>query len=197
MVTYQTVPLPLNAAEKLREAGYFFNQMLASQLNVKAFVYNLSAFLSALRSITDNHLPKQFSKHPGFDSWFRGKVAAHGDDEILRALARLRIETVHLSPIKEVYYQAGPPIPDEGIETTHFEWTHSTDERGNMLCTMKVRPDAHVVPATPVVRWVFRLPEEPNEVGVLQACRHGLEVMDEMLGEWQSVLTGGSRETSD
>jgi hypothetical protein len=185
MMTYQTVPLPLNAAEKLAEAGYFFNRMLALQHNVREFVYNLSAFLSALRGIMDKYLPKQFSKHPGFNDWCDRTCAEHKADPILSALVQLRIETVHLNPIKEVYYQAGPPIPAEGIDTKHFEFTHTTDAAGNMLCTLKVDSDGETVSVQPVVRWVFRLPEEHE---VLTTCRHGLERMHAMLKEWQAIL---------
>ena len=185
MFTYQTVPMPLSAAEKLAEAGYFFNRMLGLQHNVREFVFNLSVFLSALRSIARNHLPKQFSKHPLFNDWFTRKTEELEADPIFSLLVESRNQTVHLGPIKEVYYQAGPPIPDEGIETTHFEWTQTTDVLGNMVCTMKVGKDEKEISAKPVVRWVFRMPEERE---VLTTCRYGLERMDAMLGEWQSVL---------
>ena len=185
MMTYQTVPMPLNAAEKLAEAGYFFNRMLVLQHNAREFIHNLSAFLSALRSITENHLPKQFSKHPVFKEWFARKIQELEADPLFIFLVESRNQTVHRGPIKEVYYQAGPPIPDEGIETNHFEWTHTTDDYGNIICTMKVGKEGQEIRVTPVVHWVFRLPEERE---LLTTCRYGLERMDAMLGEWQRVL---------
>ncbi len=185
MMSYQTVPLPLTAAEKLGEASHFFNQMIALTHKPREFAYNLSAFLAALRSITDNYLPKQYSRNPDFERWFDNQRIQLENDPIMKALIQLRNETVHLNPIREIYYEAGPALPTGGICTDHFEWTHALDETGTIVCTCRVGKEGQEMAVTPVVKWIFRIPEERE---VLLTCRYGLERMQQLLEEWQTVL---------
>ena len=48
----QIARVPVTAPQKFDEAAYFYNRMFAYRTNVLIFPYYLSAFLSALRSVT-------------------------------------------------------------------------------------------------------------------------------------------------
>ena len=58
--------------DKLQEAKFFFEQMSNYQINRSGFKYNLSAFLSAFRSIT-YLMQKEYSKIQDFENWYQGK----------------------------------------------------------------------------------------------------------------------------
>lgn len=63
------------------------------------FSYFLSAFLSAVRSITF-HMQKQFGKTPGFAEWYCiEQVKMRGDNE-LDYINEARVEEVHKNPVK-------------------------------------------------------------------------------------------------
>ncbi len=61
----ERVAIPRTEA-KLREARYFAEQLATTQSSTDVFSFNLSAFLSAGRSVTFV-LAKEFS---GYDEWF-------------------------------------------------------------------------------------------------------------------------------
>jgi hypothetical protein len=57
------------AREKLLEAQYFLERMREKSSDRAAFKYNLSAFLSAARSVTF-YMQKEFKHTPGFEEWY-------------------------------------------------------------------------------------------------------------------------------
>ena len=59
--------VPVTARQKFNEAAYFYNAMLKHRLNVIIFPYYLSAFLSALRSVT-YYLQKQGAHNEQFET---------------------------------------------------------------------------------------------------------------------------------
>jgi hypothetical protein len=58
-----------NGRIKLGEAQYFLGQMRDTVSDHEAFAYNLSAFLSAARSVT-LLLQGEFAHTPGFKEWW-------------------------------------------------------------------------------------------------------------------------------
>ena len=55
--------------QKLDEAHYFFEKMKESVEENNVFGYNLSAFLTAARSVT-LFMQKEYSDKIGFDNWY-------------------------------------------------------------------------------------------------------------------------------
>jgi hypothetical protein len=72
-IQFTVVPLPMTAAEKFNEAAYFFNQMVVTVNNTRTFPFNLSAFLSALRSTTF-YLQVQYRHDERFVHWYAKAV---------------------------------------------------------------------------------------------------------------------------
>jgi hypothetical protein len=65
---------------KLQEAKYFLQRMEEVQADRAAFKYNLSAFLSAGRSVSF-YMQKEFKRTPGFEEWYaaeQGKMRRDG-----------------------------------------------------------------------------------------------------------------------
>jgi len=63
-----------------------------------SFSYNLSAFLSAARSITWS-MQEQYKHRQNFDEWYRQKQIKMSADPELRYLNEVRVEDVHRKPV--------------------------------------------------------------------------------------------------
>ena len=62
----------MDTQQKYNEAEYFLGMMKQNDENRQRFKYNLSAFLSATRSVTFV-LQKEYSKNPKFKEWYSKK----------------------------------------------------------------------------------------------------------------------------
>jgi len=87
--------------EKLGEAKYFYQQMLAEQSNQTHFKYNLSAFISAARSVLEYaaeeiNSRRNRSAREAMKAWYREKVAKDG---ILYFIGGERIRNFHHFPV--------------------------------------------------------------------------------------------------
>ena len=185
----QMVPMPITAAEKFKEAAFFYNAMINVRTNVRLFPYYLSAFLAALRSVTD-YLAKQAAEHDHLRAWWEEVLDKMRNDPLLKYLKAKRDVNIHQEPV-HVFFWHGPKFPEkylqkdedgeEFIETNSFEWSSTTDDRGEIRVTIKVGRDAVEEPTQVNVHWTF---EEDDEKGVAQYCYEGLERVDGIVKEF-------------
>ena len=84
---------------KIREAEYFLSLMKQAFEDDNAFSYNLSAFLSAARSITW-YMQKQYVRRNGFAEWYRQNQIKMSADPELEYLNKVRVEDVHREPVQ-------------------------------------------------------------------------------------------------
>jgi hypothetical protein len=73
----QMARVPVTARQKFSEAAYFYNGMLPHRTNPVVFPYYLSAFVSALRSVT-YYLQKQYAHDRTIEGMVRTEA---GSDE--------------------------------------------------------------------------------------------------------------------
>jgi hypothetical protein len=83
-----------NTREKLEEAKYFLEQMQVCVEDSKKFAFNLSAFLSAARSVTFI-MQSEFKSSPEFSHWYKDKQKEMNNDEDFRFFNNLRVATIH------------------------------------------------------------------------------------------------------
>jgi len=84
---------------KSREAEHFLSMIKQSFEDDEKFSFNLSAFLSAARSITW-YLQKQYAHSNGFTEWYlQNKIKMSADPE-LKYLNEIRVEDVKREPVK-------------------------------------------------------------------------------------------------
>lgn len=180
-IKFAVVPLRLTAAEKFGEAVYFYNQMVTSVNNVKQFPYNLSAFISALRSTTF-YLQTQFSDDQRFTKWYGAIQDGLKADESLKRLNELRVEAIHKNPVNLVV-NSGPTLHESPIITNYLEFLHSTDQEGRILWSYKVGRDGEERNAEPITDWEFEADGKP----VLLFCRECLSKIERVLTEWNAI----------
>jgi hypothetical protein len=188
----QMVPMPITAAEKFKEAAFFYNAMLAVRTNVRMFPYYLSAFLAALRSVTD-YIEQQTKDHPDLRTWWKETFPKLKDDPLLKFLKRKRDLSIHQEPLN-VFFWHGPTFPkkhlqkdedgEEYIESNYFGWSSTTDERGEIRVTMQVGKDGVDESVETNVNWTF---EEDDEKGIAAYCYDGLEKVDALVKEFAEL----------
>ena len=84
---------------KVEEASYFLSNMKQTFKDDEYFSYNLSAFLSAARSITF-YMQKQYKHKNSFSEWYCQKQIIMSADSELQYLNKARVEDVHKTPVK-------------------------------------------------------------------------------------------------
>lgn len=85
----------MNEEVKLKEAKYFLNRMKEVKANYEDFVFNLSAFISAARSIAQ-YMHNETSSS-GNLSWYESKMSS---SDVLRFFKSTRDLNIHLIPCK-------------------------------------------------------------------------------------------------
>jgi len=81
---------------KLKEAKYFFSRMIESKERIDGFIHNLSAFLSASRSILQYAL-KEAKATQGGEKWYSDNVS---NSPILKFFRDKRDLNIHEEPVR-------------------------------------------------------------------------------------------------
>jgi hypothetical protein len=92
----------MNKKTKLKEAEYFLARMKAEQENQEDFKYNLSAFLSAARSVLqyaerESNPGKNPKAKPGAKVWYGNLIA---NSPVLKFFKCKRNVNIHIEPVK-------------------------------------------------------------------------------------------------
>ena len=146
----------MTARQKFEEAAYFYNQMFALRTDFRRFPFYLSAFLSALRSVTF-YLQKQYSGDDRFCEWYAIKQQEMDGDPVLKLLNKKRVGVVHREPV-DLYYDLGFKWREEHgeyIETTQFEVSMTTGPDGLIKMRMKPHAESEEEDVMPWIKWVF------------------------------------------
>ena len=177
----QMARVPVTARQKFAEAAYFYNGMYAHRTNVVIFPYYLSAFLSALRSVTF-YLQKQYAHDERFKGWYSQKQQEMGADPVLKNLNDRRVAVVHVEPF-QLHFRKGYEMPakyDGCITTNHLELRDEQDPDGQTRMYLKVGKDGAWEAVEPWISWHF---DEDDAADVMNHCHAGLEKLDTILGE--------------
>ena len=105
--------------------------MVATVNNTRTFPFNLSAFLSALRSTTF-YLQVQYGRDKRFADWYAGAQEIMKKDPILKLLNDFRVETIHQKPVNLVV-TSGPKFHENPITLMATgSITLDSDSKGNI-----------------------------------------------------------------
>lgn len=182
--------------EKLNETLYFLKQMEAKQPERDNFKFNLSAFLSAARSIT-LIMQKEFSKVPDFNNWYEG--IAIGKDEEMKFFNRKRILTIHQKPVKpRARVDVNICVPTANITINAYSPTVITTKADEII-GQRVEPEQISSKATSTSdksismgesvttwRWYF---EEFPDMDVLTLCKEHSKKLEALVSECESLFT--------
>lgn len=102
--------------EKLEEAKYFLHQMESDLINISHFKFNLSAFLSAARSVTFI-MQNEFSEMKGFSDWYGSQQKKFEKNPLMKMMNEKRRISIHQVPIR----------PRKETHVTHHDQVTLTD----------------------------------------------------------------------
>ncbi len=177
----QMARVPVTARQKFSEAAYFYNGMLAHRTNPVVFPYYLSAFVSALRSVTF-YLQKQYAHRPAFGPWYAAKQQEMRADPVLRMLVEKRNMALKEEPF-DLHFKQGWKMPDKygGVITTTFLGVREEAQRdGRVRTFLQVEKDGPEEEVETEISWHFT---DDDPLDVMNHCYEGLEKMDAMLKE--------------
>lgn len=84
----------MQTENKLYEAKYFFNQMKYNLNNPQILGFNISAFITAARTVTW-FMQKEYASNPKFSSWYETKQQEMKDDSVCKFFHDLRTANIH------------------------------------------------------------------------------------------------------
>ncbi len=153
-----------NTRTKLNEAVYFLARMRDTSPAGDEFGYNLSAFLSAARSVT-LLMQTEVKSTAGFEAWWAQELKGVVKNARLLALLELfndkRVDTVHIRPV----------VPAAQVEVEVHEVVHMVDailvqkfdENGQLVETRSgTSPPPPMEPREPRIEWRWYFEELPD-----------------------------------
>lgn len=172
------------ARDKLLEAVYFLERMTEVQAERHAFRYNLSAFLSAARSVTFV-MQGEFGDVSGFKDWYEDAQSTMRGDNLMRLLKEKRDTTVHKQAVRPragigVSRRDGVALGDSA--SIDIARPDGTVERGESQAPRpRVAPRAQ--PITDEWRWYFRdLPDND----VVAVCKEHIAKLESLVRQCES-----------
>lgn len=87
-----------DTGDKLSEARYFLQGMKDCRAERDAFRFNLTAFLSAARSVTQI-MQREFGHVPGFTGWYAQKKTEMNNHSVMKYLHEQRNLSYHVRPV--------------------------------------------------------------------------------------------------
>ncbi len=171
--------------DKLDEAKYFLSQLKLNIINVSIFRYNLSAFLSAIRSVTF-FLQKECNGIPGFSEWYVMEQEKMKSDPYMKFLNDKRVLEVH----------KGRSLLRKETRVTHHDSVSMVDSITIFLIrsdgTGDIRqsgPSVHDIsrkidPTTEHL-WFF---EDFEEKDIIQLCEEHVSKIEKLLNDCKKEL---------
>jgi hypothetical protein len=142
-----------------------------------AFVYFLSAFLSALYSVTEPcKLQPRSAVDDRYKNWKRQMDEGPLKDENMALLRKMRNGEVHTMPVEKLQ-TVGASFGAEGIDLSRGGYVELDFRSGAPVGRHKVG-DGPVETHPVSVSWHFDAPGDPD---VLQTCRAGLAVVEQVI----------------
>ena len=174
----------MEALEKLAEAKYFLIKMNESINDRDIFKFNLSAFLSAGRSVTF-YLQEEYAYNPKFKEWYPKKQEEMEKDLVLQFFNRKRVVVVHIKMIEvrgrhevTLTETIGPPS-----DSLTFELR---DENGNIIqtgiSTSEPKPVSQEITDEPKItyKWFFT---DFNKTEIIPLCSKYIESLQTIVDE--------------
>lgn len=170
-----------NTKEKLEETKYFWEQMQVCVEDCKKFAFNMSAFLSAARSVTFI-MQSEFKSSPEFSDWYKDKQKEMNNDGDFRFFNNLRVATIHKKPV--VPHKKTEIGISETIAISESITIRVIDKKGNVISEQTSEPKKNKSPKETEITvkhsWYFE--ERPNEE-LLGLCYKYIQNIEKLVEE--------------
>jgi hypothetical protein len=163
--------------------------MVENQVERNTFKYNLSAFLSAARSVTFI-MQKEFDKVPGFAKWYSIQQDKMRADEKMKILDAKRDVTIHRESVR-------PHACVEVSITEHITVTDSvsvtviradgTVEQQNSINSIHPSPPPAPTETESAVKWRWYFDEAPY-TDVITVCKEYISKLESIVAECERLF---------
>lgn len=167
-----------NTRDKLNEAKYFLGEMRRVSSDSDQFRYTLTAFLAAIRSITQI-MQKEFSNKVDFGEWYAQKQREMGDNPILKYLHRQREITYHEHPV--LPYPIG--ITDQS--TTGTGMNVVLTGTGSSVSLSYARLVLPIIPSSRNIKYYFD-DIQSRDKDVIAICREAVDALEAIVIECET-----------
>ena len=178
-----------NTRQKLEEARYFLEQMQVCVEDRKKFAFNLSAFLSAARSVTFI-MQSESKSSPEFSDWYKDKQKEMNNDGDFRFFNDLRVATIHKKPV--VPHKKTEIGISETIAISESITIRVIDKEGNVISEQTSEPKETKPPQEKEVTvkhsWYFE--ERPND-DLLGLCNKYIQNIEKLVEECEKQFHKG------
>jgi len=144
----------MNEQSKLEEAQYFYSQMAKEVNNRKSFTHNLSAFLSATRSVLE-YAEKEAQNKAGGKQWYEDQMAASLVLKFFTGKRNMNIYSTPVGPLQQATEKLTNTIRfTDSVYVTHL----SAEEdvlRQSQPDTSEPTPEAADPPPLALTRYEF------------------------------------------
>ena len=180
--------------DKLLETKYFLERMIEKQTDQDAFKYNLSAFLSAARSVT-LIMQKEFAKVSSFKKWYTEKQTEMKSDKTMKLLNEKRSMTIHVQPVSPLaHVDITIVVPTLSITMTTYPPTVIVTRADGTIERMESEPPPSTLPSkTEVIpakgetteewQWYF---EDLLDKDVVTVCKEHIVKLEAFVKECES-----------
>jgi len=165
----------LDAQQKYDEAEYFLEMMKENIEDRQKFRYNLSAFVSAARSVTFV-LQKEFSKNPKFDTWYCEKQMQMRRDKLFKFFKDKRDYVIHKKGTIDTRAEISATIDLPMTAPVSFEaivikadGTIENEKHSEPPAKLKFVPKSNDTEET---KWFFKDWSEPDEDAIALCARY-------------------------
>lgn len=170
----------MNEKEKLEEARYFYSRIQAEVNDPKAYQYNLSAFLSAARSVLQ-YAKEEAKTKSGGQAWYDKHVS---NSSILPFFRDKRDVNIHTEPVK--------PRKDYDVSikaTLHLSSSLSVklkDEKGNVIdqrCIKEAKPPNELPAGSTTVEIRYRFSDWSGGEDVTELSQKYLHELEDVIDD--------------
>lgn len=175
---------------KINEAKYFYDRMDETKGNPNYFRYNLSAFLSAARSVIQYAWeevkggPNSTAK-PGAQTWFQSEVVSRPYFDDLGGIRNKNVHHYPIDPNKDVTIQIGETLNVSESILVYLNGKLVSGDPGGS------RTNARKKGASTTASHTYHFKELPDK-DVFDVCKEYLDELDDFVkvGEAKGFITG-------
>lgn len=167
-----------NTKDKLNEAKHFLGEMRMVSSDPDKFRYELTAFLSAIRSITQI-MQKEFSEKEGFADWHDQKQTEMQRNGTLRYLHRQRIISFHEHPVLSYPIKITSQTSDETGMRVLLTGTSSNLKLSSGFVALPIAQ-----PAVSVKYYFDDISTEEKDV--IAICQEAINVLESIVDECET-----------
>lgn len=169
----------MHEKKKLEEAKYFFSRMVEVRDEVNSFIYNLSAFLSASRSVLQYALKESEIKQSGI-AWYSANIS---NSPILGFFRDKRDLSIHEEPVRpQVIHKV---MINETIRVSDSISIVIKDRNGNVKGEYTSPEDPKVIPedqnSSVVSETEYKFNDWSGNEDGITLCRLYLEQLDNLV----------------